>query len=103
MRKYYLMGLLLLPLLSIAQSNYKSGYVVTLKGDTLHGFIDYKEWGRNPKTINFKSTQNDKIRQLGLTDINHFELEGYVSYHQYRVGMSLNPVDISSPLSSVDT
>ena len=45
MKKYFLVTLLLLPLLSIAQSNYKSGYVVTLKGDTLRGYINYKEWG----------------------------------------------------------
>jgi len=35
---------ILLPFISTAQTNYKPGYVVTLTGDTLHGFIDYKEW-----------------------------------------------------------
>ena len=55
MEKYCTVVLFLLPLLSIAQANYKSGYVVTLKGDTLRGYINYKEWGRNPKDIDFKA------------------------------------------------
>jgi hypothetical protein len=103
MKKSFLVIMLFLPLLSIAQSNYKDGYVVTLKGDTLHGYIDYKEWGRNPKNISFKPSLGDKARQFGLSDINYFVVSGYVSYHAYRVAVSLNPVDISSPLSAVDT
>ncbi len=98
MIKYYLITLLLMPVLSIAQTNYKSGYVVNLKGDTLHGFIDYKEWGHNPKNINFKSAPGDKARLLGLSDISHFEIEGYVAYHKYKLSISTNSVDISGTI-----
>ncbi|MDB5026006.1 MAG: hypothetical protein JWP78_3761 [Mucilaginibacter sp.] len=49
MRKIFktLLTVVLLPALSYAQSNYKPGYVITLKGDTLPGFIDYREWNSN--------------------------------------------------------
>jgi hypothetical protein len=50
----------LLPFFSLAQTNYKPGYVVTLKGDTLRGFIDYKEWIKNPKYISFKNTPGNR-------------------------------------------
>jgi hypothetical protein len=38
-----LLAVILLPAFSYAQSNYKPGYVVNLKGDTLRGFIDCRE------------------------------------------------------------
>ena len=46
---------LTLPLCSLAQSNYTAGYVVTVKGDTLHGYIDFREWYINPSFIDFKT------------------------------------------------
>lgn len=39
---YFVSLILILPAFSFAQSNYKAGYVVTTKGDTLRGFINYK-------------------------------------------------------------
>jgi hypothetical protein len=103
MIKHFMLALLLLPLMSIAQSNFKTGYVVNLKGDTLHGYINYKEWGHNPQSITFKSAETNKAQELGTADINYFEINDYVSYHAYRVSVSLNPVDISSPPSIADT
>ncbi len=103
MKKYFLFTLLFLPLLTLAQSNYKSAYAVDMKGDTLRGYIDYKEWGHNPKTVSFKTTKTDKVRDLGLTDIKYFEIDGYVSYCAYKVAISLNSVDISSPSATADT
>ena len=103
MKKIYLLIAVLLPLLSIAQSNYKPGYVVDIKGDTLHGSIDQKEWAHNPQNISFKPTPTGKPQQMGLSAINYFEIAGYLSYQKYRVSISLNPVDISSPSSIGDT
>jgi hypothetical protein len=62
-----------------------------------------KNGGANPKDISFKQTLNDKVRQLGSSDINYFEIVGYVRYHAYKVAISLNAVDISSPSSVADT
>ncbi|MGZ3814058.1 MAG: hypothetical protein ACXVJN_20060, partial [Mucilaginibacter sp.] len=62
MRVLYKLSVLffLLPLISVAQSNYKPGYVVTLKGDTIHGFINYREWNKNPRQIAFKNDINGR-------------------------------------------
>ena len=103
MKKYCLVILSLLPLLSIAQSNYKSGYVVTLKGDTLRGYINYKEWGRNPKDIDFKARLDSKARLFGVQEIKYFQIGDMVSYQLYSINISLNPIDISSPPSVTDT
>ena len=45
---------LLFPFFTNAQSNYKPGYLVTIKGDTLHGLIDYRQWDNNPGAVAFK-------------------------------------------------
>jgi len=30
------------------------GYIITLKNDTVNGYIDYKNWDKNPDKILFK-------------------------------------------------
>jgi hypothetical protein len=103
MKKYPLILLCFFPLFSLAQSNYKSGYVINLKGDTLRGYINFKEWSSNPKNIDFRSALNDKTSQLGLADINYFEINGYTSYRAYSVSISTNTVDFNSPPVADDT
>ncbi|HTD41168.1 MAG TPA: hypothetical protein VK671_11145, partial [Mucilaginibacter sp.] len=71
----FLFFVFLLSSLSYAQSNYKPGYVVDLKGDTLKGFIDYREWGSNPNAIDFKTTVTDKeSKRFSPADINYFNI-----------------------------
>ena len=103
MKKFYFFALLLLPALSFAQSNYKNGYVINLKGDTLKGLINLKDWGHNPVNISFKTNENERPQELGFSDINYFQVDGYVAYAKYKVVISLNNVDINSALSAVDT
>ncbi len=102
-KNLYLILLSLLPLFSIAQSNYKPGYVLNGKGDTLRGYIDQKEWGRNPQNINFKSALDSKSRKIGINEIAYFTVSGIVSYQKFSVKISLNPIDISSAPSIRDT
>ncbi|MBC8053075.1 MAG: hypothetical protein H7Y13_08420 [Sphingobacteriaceae bacterium] len=45
-----------------AQENYVPGYIIDLKGDTVKGFVDYRNWEVNPKRLNFK---ND----MGVPDV----------------------------------
>jgi hypothetical protein len=94
MKKYLLSLLLLLPILSIAQSNYKPGYVINLKGDTLRGYINYREWGQNPKSIDFKSDLNTKAQLMGIADIKGFEITGFEVYQKYVVKASMDIADL---------
>jgi hypothetical protein len=52
-----IIGLILLQT-AFCQENYLKGYIVRLTGDTLHGFIDYRNWDRNPDKISFKEIPN---------------------------------------------
>lgn len=52
---------------SFGQENYLKGYIVLPGGDTLHGFIDYRNWGINPNNISFKeSLSSEKINYTPL-------------------------------------
>lgn len=91
----YLKTLLILiafPSFLFAQSNYKPGYVVTLKGDTLKGFIDYREWDRTPDTIHFKKEVEDEtIAEYGPNDIVFFNVDRLESYQRYEGPISTDP------------
>jgi len=96
MRKlYYLTALILtIPFISFAQSNYKPGYVVTSRGDTVKGYIDYQEWDANPEAINFKKTPDGQSVKYGVNDISAFSIDKTDSYKKYTVTIStaaINP------------
>ena len=78
-------GLLLIGTLTVqlvfSQENYIPGYVIKNNADTLFGFVDYRNWEKNPDKIKFKTRiENDPIT-FKPTDITEFKVEGelYVS------------------------
>lgn len=106
MKSFYptLLAVLILPLFSFGQSNYKPGYVVTLKGDTLKGFIDYREWNSNPNSINFKTAVSDsKTRELTPEQINVFNIIGRETYQRYAGTISMDATDVDHIGSVRDT
>lgn len=80
----------LLPLFSLGQSHFKSGYIVNLKGDTLHGYIDYRSWDLNPDYIKFKSLTENTIAKLTVNDIDFFSIDKITSYKRYEVIISMD-------------
>ncbi len=82
---YSFLALILLhPTISSAQNNYKPGYVVTLKGETIKGFINYKEWNNNPKSIDFKNNLSDaKFETYNTKTITAFTLDGTDIYDRF--------------------
>ncbi|HEY8999843.1 MAG TPA: hypothetical protein VIM89_00725 [Mucilaginibacter sp.] len=99
-----LLSTVLLPILSYAQSNYKPGYVINLKGDTLKGFIDYREWGTNPDAISFKTTVSDRDPQKFTTaDISTFSITGLEKYQSYTGAISMDNPDKDHLSSQRDT
>ncbi len=85
--------ILLAPAFVLAQSNYKPGYVVNLKGDTLRGFIDYQEWGSNPDAINFKKALTDQGTKYSASDIAAFGIDKLESYIKYTGPISTDLTD----------
>jgi hypothetical protein len=86
-----------LPLLLRAQSNFKIGYYVDKSLDTVKGYIDYREWDKNPNEIRFKKVLADKSSiSLSPDYIQSFSVIGLESYISLPTKISLDPVDLSS-------
>lgn len=106
MKSFYklLFAAIFFPVFAFSQSNYKPGYVVNLKGDTLKGFINYQEWGTNPNAIDFKTTTADKVsRRFTPTDIIFFNITGLESYQRYVGPISMDAIDKDHVSYSRDT
>lgn len=63
-----------------AEKQFEPGYAITVSQDTLRGFIEYRNWDKNPVRILFKSTREDQEKTLGLE-----ELSGFYVHDEYYV------------------
>lgn len=78
MRKNLLKGLLVsvaivltwIPLFS--QENFVAGYIINQNGDTTRGFVDYRNWGKNPNKVSFRKTLNSEIKLYTPLEISSF-------------------------------
>jgi hypothetical protein len=105
MKKIYLLAAAILLSLSVsAQSNYKPGYLLGLKGDTTRGYINYREWSENPSAIEFKNSLsgNDKKKILP-TDIAAFSITGLTTYKTYSGPVSTDEISGNRLPNSRDT
>ena len=87
---YLILALLFTSLVSFSQSNYKPGYVISLKGDTIRGYIDYRDWSNNPEEISFKNSLQSQPHTYGLSSINYFSINGITAYQKFTVRISLD-------------
>jgi hypothetical protein len=104
--KYFqtLAVVLLFPLLSLGQSNYKPGLVVTAKGDTLRGFLDLKDWTVNPDNVKFKRyLENSQPDDVGPANFSYFEVFNIVSFKSFTVNISKDETNINRLGHSRDT
>ncbi|MCD8740651.1 hypothetical protein LT679_08575 [Mucilaginibacter roseus] len=83
-----ILATLLCPILCVAQSNYREGYVIQNNGDTVKGYINVKEWDTNPQSISFKKSVADKgetkytpltVKSFTAGDYSYLAYIGHVS------------------------
>ncbi|MES2109101.1 MAG: outer membrane beta-barrel protein [Bacteroidota bacterium] len=106
MKFYYtiFLAIVLLPISIFAQSNYKPGYVIQSNGDTLRGYINYREWDNNPTSIAFKNSLSDKqSRKFDPASANKFEINGLESYVTYRGPLTTGNTDLSNLPNAIDS
>lgn len=94
--------LLAAPFLSLGQVNFKPGLVVT-NGDTLQGYINYREWIKNPEAILFKHALTSQEQQtFTVRNSTYFEITGLEAYHRYVGPVSMNELKTANLSSSPD-
>ncbi|WP_222537577.1 hypothetical protein [Pedobacter polysacchareus] len=104
MKRIFLFLMMAIPAIGIAQSNFQKGYLVTNAGDTLKGYIDYREGLKNPTSFVFKTELNSAApKTYTLKDCTAWHIDDMVSYQRFLVDISLGSVEISKISSLVDT
>lgn len=92
-----------IPFILSAQKNFQPGYVVTLGGDTIEGFIDYRDWNFSPTNVLFRpSANNSDQKEYGVSDISFFQITGNESYRRGIVKITLHPAKLAN-LGARDT
>ena len=104
MKLYLITLFIVIPFTLFAQSNYHAGYVLKNDGDTLKGFINYREWRQNPKSIDFKVNKTDKqVLQFNPQSIKEFQITGLETYVAYIGEISMNQTNFSNLPEKLDT
>jgi hypothetical protein len=103
MKRFLLYFLLSLPALAHAQINLKKGYIVKHSGDTVRGYIDYRERGENPEQVRFTKSLDEKTLSLGFEDCLAFGIDDIISYEGYVVSVSQSQESLSYLSKGVDT
>jgi len=91
-RFYFLCTILLSSLLIFAQSNFLPGSITKSTGEVVNGFIDYKEWSKNPSKISFKTSQEQTATSFSVDDLLGFEVTGKDKYVRARIKKDMMPV-----------
>ncbi len=63
---------LLISQFSFGQKNYLPGSIISLNGDTLKGFIDYRNWEKNPDNIHFSKSAEGEAEIFTPIEISEF-------------------------------
>jgi len=90
-------GLLVLSLLifqsSFSQENFLPGYVIKNNSDTLSGYIDYRDWEKNPDKINFVSQLGKSPNVFTFNEISEFKV-GDEIYVRGIVDIEVSPIQV---------
>jgi hypothetical protein len=81
--KKILFSAILITLVSIgyAQKNFQPAFIIQNNGDTIRGFIDYRNWGKIPASFSFKSTYDSEPKIIKPEDVQEVNVnnEKYLS------------------------
>lgn len=91
------------PLCSFSQSNYIKGYVITESGDTLKGYINYREHSSNPTSFSFKAQPDGKAQTFTLKNCSGFVIGNIDAYQRFVVSISMGSVATSSLSTGLDS
>lgn len=72
------------------QKNLQPAYVVDNKNDTTNGFIDYREWYKNPERILFTQSKQTALQKFTINDVSSFSITGKEQYRRYNVNISMS-------------
>src|SRR5215217_9568220 len=97
MKKTILSVLLVISITIVyAQKNFLPGWVALNKTDTLKGLVDYRNWEKNPRAIDFKLGLDGKTETYAILQLEAFGIDGYDQYIRAVVVKDMLPVNINN-------
>jgi hypothetical protein len=103
MKLHLIILILIIPSVIFAQSNYHEGYVVKSNGDTLKGYVDYREWSQSPVQIDFKVSKSDGSQQFNPSNCKGFGVDGMETYISYSEPISMDRNHFPNLSEKLDT
>jgi len=87
-----------------SQKNYKRALIIKAAGDTVKGYVNYKEWDENPEFIDFKYSVTDAKPNRYTPDmLRGFEVLGMDKYLSYIGNISADKSKFPDLASNLDT
>jgi hypothetical protein len=74
-----------------------------MQGDTIKGYVDFKEWGTSPTKFNFKSAITGEASIYTADNAKAFGITGYEYYKLFNITVSQAKLDVSQLTQDVDT
>ena len=74
------------------QVKFLEGTVILADGKLSTGFIEYRDWTKNPSRINFRETKTGTTVSYAATEITQFEIPNVCKYRSAQVDIDPNPV-----------
>ncbi len=75
-----LIGFTLLSILSIAQGDYRPGFIINNNQDSIKGFVGYRSERKNSERCDFKETKKSKASKYLPADIKSYGISGDKEY-----------------------
>ncbi len=83
-----------------AQSNYQQSTVITTGHDTLRGWIDYKEWDKNPETFRFADNPSGRNPRIyTIREVAAFTVKGKDYFERAVISKSMDKTEPLEDLS----
>ncbi len=79
---------------SMAQTDFRSGYIITNENDTIHGLIDYRGGPRNAKECNFRENESSPVREFKPFDIKAYRFTDSKFYISKSIKINDNEIPV---------
>ncbi|MFT4093656.1 MAG: hypothetical protein QM640_08445 [Niabella sp.] len=92
LKLFFLLSLCSVHFKASCQTNFQPGYIEFKNGDTLKGYIDYRQWEVNPDHILFKTDPSKKAETYSVKDLNKFVVSEKDTYITAAITKDMRPV-----------
>jgi len=93
----------LFPCVALAQPNYHEGFVIKNNGDSVKGFVNYREWVYSPESVEFRTEKTGPTTKYTANVIKGFGVNGFVTYRSYVGDITMNKNIFPNISSGIDT